>query len=250
MELVNKGTRSGRNARSRLSSSKGHRQSRELKQTEARSLGRLGDYRACQTEVGPSVYETIGPASDVDTADNSAQLDDSRNASDDDQEASGLLDSNSDAYRADSDERQSPLYAIPQQTTGRRYQNALDAERAEDTCVHLKHSNCDLRVSTYCTNPEHGPASHYQMPDKSNSCIEQEMNQMIETQRKRTLFMLRQKEAPKASFEISSPAGMSSLDSANGVDDECFKSAQESPVEQADELLSSSACDLSTHQDE
>lgn len=49
---------------------------------------------------------------------------------------------------------------------------------------------------------------HYQVPSQSKltaPTVNDELNQLIETKRKRTLMMLKSKEAPKASFELTSP---------------------------------------------
>ena len=46
--------------------------------------------------------------------------------------------------------------------------------------------------------------SHYQVPI-SAATVSEELNQLIEAKRKRTLMLLRAKEAPRASFELTSP---------------------------------------------
>lgn len=106
----------------------------------------------------------------------------------------------------------------PVNSFGRRYQNANDDNsRQLNEDDEIRTLNDDDKEVTTASIDQQQP--HYQVPNNAKNTkdsgsvqqlptaalVSEEMNQLMETKRMRTLEMLRSKEAPKASFELTSP---------------------------------------------
>lgn len=104
---------------------------------------------------------------------------------------------------------------------GRRYPNAhsqdIDHSHTDHTSKLTNQSNrsanpySEIHATTLAGHACAAPR-HYQVPVAPND--DAELNQLIETRRKRTLMLLRAKEAPKASVELTSPDGPDAPDLA------------------------------------
>lgn len=205
---------------------------------ESTRLGSSSSLEQWASRQTANIYESIGTdsrranhASDASIRDLGAEQDGSRNNEPDQQadEARSLLAISPASRYANarksplSDDRCEPSH----KTTGRRYQNAnrisssshLEAGESKSSvrgCTpKSKGSDSDVRVSTLCSNLCHRSTCHPRPPVATCNCVEQELNHLMEASRKRTLFLLREKEAPKASFELMSPPGLSDMESSD-----------------------------------
>lgn len=102
--------------------------------------------------------------------------------------------------------RRNPNAAEEEEEENNKEGEGYEGSQAADGHTGEGHSNRRQTLSEMYRQPA-DVCGHYQVPSRqvTGSTVSDELNELIETKRKRTLMMLKAKEAPRASFELVSP---------------------------------------------